>query len=116
MQRDRRSRPVRSFREDRVLLEQSAPARSPVVPTESLAVFDDGCGPALYAADELDFDYSSGTLDKLAGAQWEYAVQLSTGVPEVLAVFDDGTGPAIYIGGILAAPDGDANLVKWGDH
>lgn len=85
-------------------------------------VFDDGSGPALYAA---------GTFTQIAGApiarvaKWSGAnwvgvgsgITTSTGGGTVnaLAVHDDGTGPALYAAGDFVATGISAarNIVKW---
>ncbi len=75
----------------------------------SLAVFDSGSGPALYA----------GGLFSVAGggpcfniARWDGAFWSSPGgngpndAARALAVFDDGGGPALYVGGAFGASAG----------
>jgi hypothetical protein len=87
----------------------------------ALAVFDDGSGPALYAAGS--FATAGGTpannVAKWDGSSW---MALGSGVgggldPAVraMAVFDDGSGPALYLGGTFtSAGGGTANRVaKW---
>ena len=58
----------------------------------SLAVYNDGTGPTLYATDRR--------LLKWNGSSWE-VVQDLIGLPYAMAVHDDGTGPALYVGGKL---------------
>jgi hypothetical protein len=71
----------------------------------SLAVYDDGGGPALYAGGTFA---SAGSVAVNRIARWNGSdwAALGTGVsggvvPEVhsLAVYDDGSGPALYVGG-----------------
>jgi hypothetical protein len=71
----------------------------------ALAVFDDGSGPALYAAGA--FTTAGGTtVNRVArwdGTRW-YALPGTGGIgvdAEVwaLAVYDDGSGPALFVGG-----------------
>jgi hypothetical protein len=86
-----------------------------------LAVYDDGTGPALYAAGS--FRFASGVrVDGVArwdGTGWAalagpggFAID---GTPYALAVFDDGTGSALYVGGTITAADGVPvhNIVRW---
>jgi len=89
----------------------------------AFVTFDDGGGPALYAAGEF---HSAGAASSRAIAKWDGAhwSSLGTGVralytPDTvvfaLAVFDDGTGPALYAGGWFQEADGDpvGNLARW---
>ena len=96
----------------------SVPSGSPAV--FSLAVFDDGTGPALYAGGE--FTTAGGVpVDRIArwdGTNWS---ELGGGIPgfqksvRALAVFDDGSGDALYAGGhFTTAGEVAANHVaKW---
>ncbi len=76
---------------------------------EALAVFDDGTGPALYAAG--NFTVAGGApanfLARWNGAFWS---PLPGGdpsfVPAELATYDDGTGPALYLGGRFVSAGG----------
>ncbi len=87
----------------------------------AFAVFDDGTGPALYAAGS--FTKSAGqTVNHVArwdGAAWR---PLGTGLTEgsdqgvwALAVYDDGTGAALYAGGYFLAAGGDPipYIARW---
>jgi hypothetical protein len=88
----------------------------------SMAVFDDGSGPALYVAG--NFLFAGGiTVNNIArwnGTSWS-AVGSGAGTtgPSVfvgaLAVFDDGTGPALYAGGGFTTIDGVTvnYIAKW---
>ncbi|MFN0242444.1 MAG: hypothetical protein ACKVWV_06075 [Planctomycetota bacterium] len=66
----------------------------------SLAVFDDGAGPALYAA---GWHCLAGSTQPVAVARWTGSTWSPVGDlvdgASSLAVFDDGTGPALYAGG-----------------
>ncbi|MBI1851100.1 MAG: hypothetical protein HYR85_12220 [Planctomycetes bacterium] len=70
----------------------------------ALAVFDDGSGPALFAAGSFN-GFSSGPSDfaKWNGTAWSgYPVGLTGGRWRggfALAVYDDGNGPALYTAG-----------------
>jgi hypothetical protein len=91
----------------------------------ALAIFDDGTGPALYAAGS--FTRAGGVpanyIAKWNGTEWSPlgsgmdSVGLFHQPPQVLAlaVFDDGTGAALYAGGYFDTAGGvTANKVaKW---
>jgi len=67
----------------------------------SLAVFDDGTGPALYAGGRFDTagDVTVSNIARWDGTSW---TPLGAGVNRgvrALTVFDDGTGRALYAGG-----------------
>lgn len=78
----------------------------------TLAVFDDGTGPALYAGG--DFVTLGGVpanrVAKWNGTSWsslgEGAADGTNGWVAVLEVFDDGTGPRLYAGGQFTAAGG----------
>ena len=89
----------------------------------ALAVFDDGSGPALYAAGA--FQYADGlpanSIARWNGSAWS---ALGGGLqtygqpffadPVSFAVFDDGSGPALILGGNFgSSPAGDSYLAKW---
>jgi hypothetical protein len=77
------------------------------------AVFDDGAGPALYAAG--DFEIAGGAeaqnIARWDGTSWS-ALGSGLGNPaqrvNALAVFDDGSGSALYAGGSFAG-----FIAKW---
>ena len=89
----------------------------------SLAVFDDGGGPALYAGGF--FRNAGGTevnkIARWASSGWsELGLGLGsalTGDVFALAVFDDGTGtgPALYAGGTIVSAGGNTavRIAKW---
>ncbi len=70
-------------------------------PAWAMAVYDDGNGPALYAAGA--FVSNSGitvySVTKWNGSSWQPLGTGPSGTVRALAVFDDGTGPALYAGG-----------------
>jgi hypothetical protein len=83
----------------------------------SLAVYDDGKGPVLYAGGGF-----SGGLARWNGNSWDTISgigldQGSWGIPtvETLAVFDDGTGPALYVGGAFSRAGGLSvqGIARW---
>ncbi|MGQ0553485.1 MAG: hypothetical protein ACT4PU_09735 [Planctomycetota bacterium] len=87
----------------------------------ALAVFDDGNGPALYAAG--DFTSSAGVaisrIAKWDGTSWTSLGSGITGptVPFVstMHVWDDGNGEALYVGGNFGTAGGVPafNIAKW---
>jgi hypothetical protein len=83
----------------------------------SLATFDDGSGPALYAGGSFVFAEAHALehIGKWDGAHWSL---LGTGVDgdvNSLAVYDDGTGSALYAGGNFGLVGGVSinNIAKW---
>jgi hypothetical protein len=88
----------------------------------ALLVFDDGSGPALYAAGSFT---TAGSVKANAVAKWDGASWsalgggLTDGWPHTivyaLAIYDDGTGPALYAGGRFAKADGQTAkaVAKW---
>jgi hypothetical protein len=81
----------------------------------SLAVFDDGSGPALFVGGGFTTPYLS--IAKWNGSGWS---GLGGGVGfqsqvEALAVFDDGSGPALFVGGAFTPSLGGPgqNIAKW---
>src|SRR6187399_3499141 len=86
----------------------------------ALAVFDDGSGPALFAAGEFT---QAGVATARGVARWDgsawslLGAGLGGSLPNAhaLAVFDDGSGPALYVGGsFTSAGLASANrIAKW---
>ncbi|MGP1345227.1 MAG: hypothetical protein ACTS3F_00985 [Phycisphaerales bacterium] len=87
----------------------------------SMAVFDDGRGPALYVGGRFDVagGLPAAAIARWDGATWESLPVLDAGgsSPSVLAleVFDDGSGPALYAGGFFASAGGIPanNIARW---
>ena len=83
---------------------------------QSLAVYDDGGGPALYAGGNFTW---AGGVTVLGTARWDGTSwsALGSGMPnvEVLAAFDDGGGPALYAGGLFQVAGGvpAKGIAKW---
>lgn len=90
---------------------------------EDLVVFDDGSGPALYAAGWFTMigGIAASRIARWDGTSWS---ALGTGVAgsasplrvRTLEVFDDGTGPALYAGGNFASAGGVADtkgIARW---
>ena len=88
----------------------------------TVATFDDGSGPALYAGG--GFQAASGNsaihcIAKWNGSVWE---PLSTGVAgpfaevKALATWDDGSGPRLFVGGRFTSAGGNPALsvCQWG--
>jgi len=89
----------------------------PMAWINALAEFDDGGGPALYAA---GFFSSAGgvaanNIARWNGTSWS---ALGSGTDEevvALAVYDDGGGPELYAGGYFSSAGGgpQATIAKW---
>jgi hypothetical protein len=93
----------------------------------ALAVFDDGDGPALYAAGDFRDVYlpeTNGLLQVNNIARWDGIAWHPVGggtTPNTAApiydmvVFDDGSGPALYIGGEFTSAGGVSvdNIARW---
>lgn len=89
----------------------------------ALTVFDDGTGPALYAAG--DFDWADDTevthIARWRDGRWSALTSAAAGFNEPnsnvysLAVFDDGDGPALYAGGYFDTVGGATvnNVARW---
>lgn len=84
---------------------------------KSVAAFDDGSGPALYAAGQF---IEAGGVAAANIAQWNGRgwSALGAGIDDrakAMTAFDDGTGPALYVAGrFLAAGGRPANrIAKW---
>jgi hypothetical protein len=81
----------------------------------AFAVFDDGSGPALYAAGY--FTSAGGVfanrIAKWNGTSWS---PLGMGIGAelyALSVFDDGSGPALYAGGYFGTTPLVSSIAKW---
>jgi len=90
-----------------------------VASVATLAVFDDGSGPALYAGGEFA---SSGGVSTNNVARWKSSSWTAVGrvgmdgPVEALTVFDDGRGPALYAGGAFTFPSGGVaanRIARW---
>ena len=84
----------------------------------SLAVFDDGSGPALHVGGTFDSagGVAASNIASWNGASWSVTGNgVDGGTVESLAVFDDGSGPALYAGGSFGAAGGVAanGVAKW---
>ena len=78
----------------------------------ALAAYDDGNGPKLYAAGELNLSGLLAAVARLDGSSWT-ALGLPGGATS-LAVFDDGGGEQLYVGGSLNLPGvGPTSVARW---
>jgi len=84
---------------------------------QALAVFDDGTGPALYAAGYFDSvgGVSAANIAKWNGSSWSALGGGLDAVATSLGVFDDGSGAALYAGGSFTNAGGQsaAHIAKW---
>ncbi|MFN0242237.1 MAG: hypothetical protein ACKVWV_05035 [Planctomycetota bacterium] len=82
-----------------------------------LQVFDDGTGPALYAAGSFTNagSVSANNIVKWDGSAWSPLGAGVNGSAGALAIHDDGTGPALYVGGTFTVAGGVPvqNVAKW---
>jgi len=90
----------------------------------ALAVFDDGAGPALYAAGQFNMWGAKDSGVPMNGiARWQPDTEtwsalgsgIRGGTVTALAVYDDGTGSALYAGGSFTQAGGMAvnRIAKW---
>jgi hypothetical protein len=87
------------------------------------AVYDDGNGPAIYAAGDFTLGGDSETFHvaRWTGGGWAPLIGRSgprfdvDGEVGALAVYDDGRGPALYVGGWFVTLDGEpvGSLARW---
>jgi hypothetical protein len=89
---------------------------------DTFATYDDGSGPALYAAGSFTSagGVAANRVAKRAGTSW---FPLGSGLQNVdgtgtvkgLAVFDDGSGPALYAGGLFTLAGGVSapHMARW---
>ncbi|MFT7671586.1 MAG: hypothetical protein ACI8X5_004307, partial [Planctomycetota bacterium] len=88
---------------------------------ESLAVYDEGAGPMLFAGGDLTIggNFPAENVARWDGSQWSsVGGGLGGGASNsvlALEIFDDGTGPALYAGGAFKVMDGaPANrIARW---
>ena len=83
----------------------------------SLAVYDDGSGPALYVSG--DFATAGGVsasyIARWNGTSWSAVGSGLDYIASAMAVFNDGSGPALYAGGTFLAAGGvpASYIAKW---
>jgi trimeric autotransporter adhesin len=86
----------------------------PITTIHTLASFDDGRGPALYAAGFLTYTGTGIPLRGIArfdGTNWDdvgggVGFGLGNVFPRAMAVYDDGRGPSLFIGSVTQAGGG----------
>ena len=84
---------------------------------QTLAVYDDGTGPALYVGG--DFQNAGGVaasrLAKWNGVSWSAVGGGTNGIVRALVVHDDGSGPALFVGGTFTSAGGfpAGRMAKW---
>ncbi len=95
------------------------PPSSAPVQVNAFVVFDDGSGPALYAAGKRSFAFVDSSVEdgvyRRRGLRWERVGGATAGSVLSLAVFDNGSGPALYAGGGFVAVGGiaAAGIARW---
>lgn len=89
----------------------------PYTRIEAMTAFDDGSGPALYAAGHFAW---TGPVPIVGIARWNRSDWFAVGsglegYPYALTVFDDGTGSALYAAGQIKIPGNSVNtyFVRW---
>ena len=84
---------------------------------DSLAVYDDGSGPALYAGGLFTTagGISANRIAKWNATSWSALGSGMNGDIGTLTVFDDGSGPKLYAGGSFTTAGGVAanRIAKW---
>ena len=94
-----------------------APGSGTNGPVFSLAVFDDGTGPALYAGGSFTTagHVSASRIARWDGTSWSALGAGTDSWITCLAVFDDGSGPALHVGGQFSSAGGIAasRIAKW---
>jgi HYR domain-containing protein len=87
------------------------------VSVQALAVFDDGNGPALYAAGTFNTvgGVSATNIARWDGFGWSALGVGVNGFATSLAVHDDGSGPALFVGGAFGSAGGVAanRIARW---
>src|SRR5690606_10796934 len=91
-------------------------------PVTTMAVFDDGTGPALFVGGQLTQaggQYTIGVA-KWTGSAWEAVApgpSWAQAWVRSMAVHDDGSGPALYVGGSFGSFPGVSGfaqgIVRW---
>jgi hypothetical protein len=84
---------------------------------DALTVFDDGTGPALYAAGWFHIVGAvvANGIAKYDGTTWSALGIGLNGAGKSLTVFDDGSGPALYVAGEFSTAGGvlTGGLARW---
>ena len=83
----------------------------------ALATFDDGSGPALYAAGDFTSAGGLAAVDvaRWDGSTWSAVGSGTDGQINALEVFDDGSGPALYAAGYFTQAGGSPanSIARW---
>ncbi len=93
------------------------PGSPALAEVRAFSVFNDGSGPALYAAG--DFTIAGGVtatgIARWNGGAWSAVGSASTGPVSALGQFDDGSGLALYAGGTFttSGAGGIASVARW---
>jgi len=90
-------------------------------PVNTMAVFDDGAGAALYVGGSFDHlgELAVDGIAKWDGTAWHGVARHWGGATQqetihILTVFDDGPGPSLFAGGVMTDPDtGLLSLARW---
>ena len=86
-------------------------------PVHALTVFDDGSGPALYAAGNFTLagHVDANYVAKWNGLEWSALGSGLNAQAWSVTVFDDGSGPALYVGGFFTLAGGEETrgIAKW---
>jgi hypothetical protein len=84
---------------------------------DALAVFDDGSGPALYAAGKFTVmgGMATSRVARWSGSAWSTLGAGLDGPVSALFVNDDGSGPALVAAGAFSSAGGQpaANIARW---
>src|SRR5262249_18025335 len=88
----------------------------PVTTTNSIAIHDDGAGPALYLASASISGFLTRFQNNACVPGVTGAVGFTGSSPVAMASFHDGTGPALYIAGPITGASGvgqSDGLLRW---
>ncbi|MCW5757097.1 MAG: hypothetical protein KIT54_07675 [Phycisphaeraceae bacterium] len=84
---------------------------------DSLLVYDDGAGGALYAGGDFRAagGVSANRIARWDGSAWSPMGMGTNGTVHALAAFDDGTGDALYAGGAFRTTGGESinRIARW---
>jgi len=112
------STPVNAFTTDVWRYDGTTWTTLPTLPisTSDVGVFDDGTGPALFAAGYRWATPSTpsdvGSVLRWNGVSWDPIGPLFPGIVGQLATFDDGSGPHLYVGGVSGITSG-SSVARW---
>ena len=90
---------------------------SPYPHVTGLAVFDDGTGPALYAAGSFTTagGVPASNIAKWSGSAWSPLGSGLNGFVRAMLAFDDGSGPSLYVAGGFTQAGGipSVGIARW---